>query len=187
MKQAFDLQLAATIERSEKQVILAHHARRLLKCLDDTPVIPGDVRRPYDKEPETRQIVQDAENDLNAWQKKMVPVENGAGELSSSLLATARDNVQRYTGDTIPGEGDTGSEVAQAAAEHVTQSQTQTQIGEEEQSTASAEDGSTIKDNAGTVEGVPADMPGSLPTTTTEPETGTEAQGQDGEEETKRE
>ena len=44
VKEAFDLQFAATIERAEKQIILAKHGRRMLNLLDDTPVVPGDVR-----------------------------------------------------------------------------------------------------------------------------------------------
>merc|ERR1712093_548137 len=44
MKEAYAAEFAATIERAEKQIILARHGRRLLNLLDDTPVIPGDVR-----------------------------------------------------------------------------------------------------------------------------------------------
>ena len=44
VKEAYASQLAAVIERSEKQAIIARHARRMLNLLDDTPVVPGDTR-----------------------------------------------------------------------------------------------------------------------------------------------
>lgn len=66
-KEAFDIHLAATIERAEKEVILARHARRLLGLIDDTPVVPGDETRPYEHGSEARQILNEAENDLRTW------------------------------------------------------------------------------------------------------------------------
>lgn len=62
------------IERAEKQIILARHARRLLNFVDDTPVVPGDARQAYDHELEARQVLEDAENDLRAWQLNVEPI-----------------------------------------------------------------------------------------------------------------
>jgi cbb3-type cytochrome oxidase cytochrome c subunit len=39
----------------------------LLQLLDDTPVVPGDVRPPYAHASQTRQILNDAEDDLREW------------------------------------------------------------------------------------------------------------------------
>ncbi|KAL1966893.1 hypothetical protein VTN77DRAFT_3637 [Rasamsonia byssochlamydoides] len=110
LKEAFDLHLAATIERAEKQIILARHARRLLRLLDDTPVVPGDQKQPYDKANEARQILDDAESDLRAWESTAAgtPTTTAAGERGpnlmprsgNELLETADQNI------TIPASED---------------------------------------------------------------------------------
>jgi hypothetical protein len=74
LKEAYDIHLAAVIERAEKQTILARHARRLLHYIDDTPVVPGDARQAYDHEPLARQILEDAENDLRDWEPSVEPI-----------------------------------------------------------------------------------------------------------------
>jgi hypothetical protein len=51
------MHFAATIERAEKQVILARHGRRLLNLLDDTPVVPGDARPAFEHADQARQIL----------------------------------------------------------------------------------------------------------------------------------
>jgi hypothetical protein len=61
------VEFLATIERAEKQAILARHGLRLLQLLDDTPVVPGDVRPAYAHGSQARQILNDAEDDLKEW------------------------------------------------------------------------------------------------------------------------
>ncbi|KAL4922854.1 Eisosome component PIL1-domain-containing protein [Aspergillus aurantiobrunneus] len=81
-KEAYNTHLAAVIERGEKQVLLARHARRLLDCLDDTSVIPGDEPKEYVRGHEAKQIVDDAERELHSWESNLEPVEiadTGAG------------------------------------------------------------------------------------------------------------
>lgn len=67
LKEAYAAEFAATIERAEKQIILAKHGRRLLHLLDDTPVVPGDLRPSYAHGAQARQILNDAEDDLRDW------------------------------------------------------------------------------------------------------------------------
>jgi hypothetical protein len=67
LKEAYAVEFLATIERAEKQAILARHGLRLLQLLDDTPVVPGDVRPPYAHASHSRQILNDAEDDLREW------------------------------------------------------------------------------------------------------------------------
>ncbi|KAK4157854.1 hypothetical protein C8A00DRAFT_29239 [Chaetomidium leptoderma] len=67
LKEAYSAEFLATIERAEKQAILARHGLRLLQLLDDTPVVPGDVRPPYAHASQSRQILNDAEDDLREW------------------------------------------------------------------------------------------------------------------------
>lgn len=68
LKEAYDSEFTATIERAEKQIILAKHGRRLLSLLDDSPVVPGDTRVAYEHAAQARQILNDAEDDLREWQ-----------------------------------------------------------------------------------------------------------------------
>ncbi|RKU45239.1 hypothetical protein DL546_002814 [Coniochaeta pulveracea] len=67
LKESYNAEFLATIERAEKQIILARHGMRLLKLLDDTPVVPGDVRPAYEGGAQARQILNDAEDDLRDW------------------------------------------------------------------------------------------------------------------------
>jgi len=78
LKEAYDIHLAAVIERSEKQTILARHARRLLNYIDDSPVVPGDARQAYVHELEARQVLEDAENDLRGWEPSVEPITSSA-------------------------------------------------------------------------------------------------------------
>ncbi|KAJ4163423.1 hypothetical protein LMH87_005154 [Akanthomyces muscarius] len=68
LKEAYEAEFAATIERAEKQIILAKHGRRLLQLLDDTPVVPGDAKPEYNHASQARQVLNDAEDDLRDWQ-----------------------------------------------------------------------------------------------------------------------
>ena len=61
LKEAYEAEFAATIERAEKQIILAKHGRRLLQLLDDTPVVPGDAKPVYHHASQARQVLNDAE------------------------------------------------------------------------------------------------------------------------------
>ncbi|KAK0618041.1 Eisosome component PIL1-domain-containing protein, partial [Bombardia bombarda] len=67
LKEAYQAEFLATIERAEKQTMLARHGLRLLQLLDDTPVVPGDVRPQYQHAGQARQILNDAEDDLREW------------------------------------------------------------------------------------------------------------------------
>lgn len=80
LKEAFDIHLTAVVERAEKQIILANHARRLLNYIDDTPVVPGDARQAYEHELEARQVLEDAENDLRNWQPSLEPIISSADQ-----------------------------------------------------------------------------------------------------------
>lgn len=104
LKEAFDIHLAAIIERGEKQILLARHARRLLNYLDDTPVVPGDARQPYEHADEARQILEAAENDLKSWESTVEPIHTSAGETSgTTLLPTGAGRGQEAQGDGLTG------------------------------------------------------------------------------------
>jgi len=68
LKEAYQQQVNAILERSAKQEILAKHARRLLDLLDDTPVVPGAEKPAYENERAAKEILLDAEEDLAKWQ-----------------------------------------------------------------------------------------------------------------------
>ncbi|KAE8148055.1 Eisosome component PIL1-domain-containing protein [Aspergillus avenaceus] len=89
LKEAFDIHTAAVIERGEKQILLARHARRLLNILDDSPVVPGEPRRDYDRGDEATLIISEAEKDLHSWESSTVPIQTSAGNIPESTLLPA--------------------------------------------------------------------------------------------------
>jgi len=89
MKEAYAAEFAATIERAEKQIILARHGRRLLNLLDDSPVIPGDTRPAYQNSSQARQVLNDAEEDLRDWVAELEDVPSNAGNLETNLMPRA--------------------------------------------------------------------------------------------------
>lgn len=86
MKEAFDIHLAATVERAEKQLILAQHARRLVNLIDDTPIVPGDQRKPFEHGDKLRDVLDDAEKDLRAWEPTVLPIPTHAGDIGADLI-----------------------------------------------------------------------------------------------------
>ncbi|KAM3066350.1 hypothetical protein ACMFMG_003141 [Clarireedia jacksonii] len=75
MKEAYNAEFLATIERAEKQILLANHGRRLLHLLDDTPIVPGNARPEYANAEYARGVLNDAEDDLREWQLDVEDVE----------------------------------------------------------------------------------------------------------------
>ena len=86
LKEAYDVHFAATIERAEKQIMLARHGRRLVNLLDDTPVVPGDTRPAFEHAAQARQVLNDAEEDLREWAPNLEPVNSSAAEMGSNLM-----------------------------------------------------------------------------------------------------
>lgn len=80
------MHFAATIERAEKQVLLARHGRRLLNLIDDTPVVPGDTRPAFQHAHQARQILNDAEEDLREWIPNLEPIPSNATDLGVNLM-----------------------------------------------------------------------------------------------------
>lgn len=116
-KEAYDIHLAAVVERAEKQVLLAKQARRVLNILDDTPIVPGDTHPTYEGTESARQILNEAEEDLRSWQPNVEPIHTQAHGLGSNAMPvsqTERDisamddqSVVHETGDA-PGDEPTG-------------------------------------------------------------------------------
>lgn len=97
LKEAYQAEFLATIERADKQIILARHGLRLLELLDDTPVVPGDVKPAYPHAGQARQILNDAEDDLRDWRP-------------SGLLGEEEDSKVSGSGAAVP-QVDKGKEV----------------------------------------------------------------------------
>lgn len=87
LKEAYKAEFAAVIERAEKQIILAKHGRRLLQLLDESPVSPGDPRKPYENASLSRQVLNDAEDELRDWEPK-----NGVVEPVRSSTKSVRES-----------------------------------------------------------------------------------------------
>ena len=62
-------------------------------------MVPGDTVHSYGHEDETRQVLEDAEKELSTWERDFEPIQTGAGELSSNLLGTPRNNFQQDGGN----------------------------------------------------------------------------------------
>ncbi|TVY36364.1 Sphingolipid long chain base-responsive protein [Lachnellula subtilissima] len=107
LKEAYAAEFAATIERAEKQIILARHGRRVLNLLDDTPVVPGDVRPAYDGTNQARQILNDAEDDLKDWTAELEDVPSHAN-LDQGLMPASR----QHTSESIVGDESVAAEPA---------------------------------------------------------------------------
>jgi hypothetical protein len=117
LKEAYTAEFAATIERAEKQIILAKHGRRLLHLLDDTPIVPGDARAHYGHGAQARQILNDAEDDLRDWRPEEEEDEAyqdpGKQEQQQQQLAigsagheTAGEQEETAAGTTTASEGE---------------------------------------------------------------------------------
>ncbi|KAI0173423.1 putative sphingolipid long chain base-responsive protein [Hypoxylon sp. FL1284] len=101
LKESYDAEFAAVIERAEKQIILAKHGRRLLDLLDDSAVTPGDAMRAYENGNAARQVLNDAEDDLKSY------AENNANGV-----------------DPIMGRDDDVADIGYAVSENYTHTQT---------------------------------------------------------------
>jgi len=98
LKEAYDLHFAATIERAEKQIILAKHGRRLIDLLDDTPVVPGDTRpNVFEGASQARQILNDAEADLREWQPSIEAITYKSQGMGSNLMP-AEESIEAQSG-----------------------------------------------------------------------------------------
>ncbi|KAI9645550.1 hypothetical protein NHQ30_006292 [Ciborinia camelliae] len=100
IKEAYAAEFAATIERAEKQIILARHGRRLLNLLDDTPIVPGNMRPAFEYSEQARQILNDAEDDLRDWQLDLEDVQS-PGNLESSGMR--QESLHHQQGQNVEG------------------------------------------------------------------------------------
>lgn len=91
LKEAYAAEFAATIERAEKQIILAKHGRRLLDLLDDSPVVPGDSRAVYEHSAQARQILNDCEDDLKEWQPEAETYKTPSQSRSPSIKGKEKE------------------------------------------------------------------------------------------------
>jgi len=113
IKEAYAAEFAATIERAEKQIILARHGRRLLNLLDDTPVVPGDVRPAFEHTDQARQVLNDAEDDLRDWQPELEDVTSSADMMDPNLMPTQHQHTSAASGSgPAGGVGIEGGETA---------------------------------------------------------------------------
>ncbi|KAI4191101.1 MAG: hypothetical protein L6R41_000322 [Letrouitia leprolyta] len=103
LKEAYDIHSTAVIERAEKQTLLARHMRRLLQLLDDTPVVPGDVRPAFEHAAQARQILNDAEEDLREWQPSIDPIPSSASEMGTNLMPPSTTGGQSTVNSSVAG------------------------------------------------------------------------------------
>jgi len=113
-REAYQVHLAAVLERSEKQALLAKQAQRLILLLDDTPVVPGEDHRPFQGNEEARVILNDAEAELRdwtpSWENQAAGVANGqqyhdAPTESGNISAAATTDGSTTAGSHFAGAG----------------------------------------------------------------------------------
>ncbi|TQV97158.1 sphingolipid long chain base-responsive protein LSP1 [Cordyceps javanica] len=114
LKEAYEAEFAATIERAEKQIILAKHGRRLLQLLDDTPVVPGDAKPVYNHSSQARQVLNDAEDDLRDWQPETDNYNTEGSGVAAPAAAPADAGTTEAKGTKAP-ELKVDDDVAEAA------------------------------------------------------------------------
>ncbi|KAH7349133.1 Eisosome component PIL1-domain-containing protein [Pyrenochaeta sp. MPI-SDFR-AT-0127] len=105
-KEAYDHHFAATIERAEKQIILAKHARRLLNLVDDTPIVPGDTHPAFTEAEAARQVLTDAEDDLRNYELQVEPIHSHSGDLGAGAMPGSAVNA---TNHSVPDNATFGS------------------------------------------------------------------------------
>lgn len=110
------MQLSATIERAEKQIILSRHGRRLLNLLDDKPLVPGETRSRYENADAARRVLNDAERDLRDWQPSLEPVQSNAHHMGANLIPEASEEEMYTTPAAAVGEEADEEEDAYATA-----------------------------------------------------------------------
>ncbi|KJZ72586.1 hypothetical protein HIM_07945 [Hirsutella minnesotensis 3608] len=116
-KEAYEAEFAATIERAEKQIILAKHGRRLLALLDDTPVVPGDERQRFPHGQQARQILNDCEDDLRDWQPDHDTYLDATNSPEGSFKGKDKERLDSHgETDMKPTEALTGGESPKTAA-----------------------------------------------------------------------
>ena len=101
------------IERGEKQILLARHARRLLNYVDDTPIVPGDKTAAYEHTDSAKQVLEEAESDLRSWERTDEPIQTAAGQITDNLLPAASKTQEPGSQAAKPGqnlEGTDGTE-----------------------------------------------------------------------------
>lgn len=88
--------------------MLARHGRRLLNLLDDTPVVPGDARPPFEHAAQARQVLNDAEEDLREWIPNVEPV--STTDMASTLMPSSTQTTSTVGGTSVTGTDTTAAE-----------------------------------------------------------------------------
>lgn len=70
----------------------------MLNYLDDSPVVPGDERQSFTHANDARQVLNDAEQEMQSWQPNLEPVQSSAGSIGTNLMPTdERENLRSPT------------------------------------------------------------------------------------------
>lgn len=98
-REAYTVHLAAILERSEKQALLAKHAQKLIVLLDDSPIVPGQEREAFSRHEEVRDVINEAEAELRSWTPSWQhDIGQGASTIGESGLAEP-GVIERATGE----------------------------------------------------------------------------------------
>ena len=111
--------------------MLARHGRRLLNLLDDTPIVPGDIRPEFAHTSQARQVLNDAEEDLREWTPHLEPVHSSAAGMGTNAMPreapTAGTSVSGHEAPMSVEEGSTTGQLEYPQHRDVSGSSTVTQ------------------------------------------------------------
>lgn len=112
-REAYTVHLAAVLERSEKQALLAKQAQKLVLLLDDSPIVPGQERAAFARHEEVRDVINEAEAELRSWSPSWqheVGSSTGVGESAPTEPAV----IQQAVGEGHTNDGTHLAEVTSA-------------------------------------------------------------------------
>lgn len=98
LKAAFHYQFDALREHCEKLAIIAGYGKHLLELIDDTRVMPGQIRNAYDGYEASKAIIQDCEDALTNWVSQNAAVKSQLSTRSRTLSQRRKARAQQRGG-----------------------------------------------------------------------------------------
>ncbi|TID22101.1 eIF-2-alpha kinase activator [Venturia nashicola] len=152
-REAYNIHLAAVLERSEKQALLARQAQKLLLFLDDSPIVPGQERPAFARHEEVRDVINEAEAELRNWTPSWQHHEMGPAVGDSGIAEPGV--IERAAGEGHTSDGTHLAEVTSAPPP--TQTHTELYHDANDYANSTATTGFALPGEAGSVAG--SEMP----------------------------
>ena len=73
----------------------------MLNLLDDTPVVPGEEKQPFQNASQAQTILNDAETTLRGWQPALDPIHTSAGKLGANAMPGSGESLDSPSSQTM--------------------------------------------------------------------------------------